>query len=104
MGVGRCLTGILGAAAGGITAWNIKPGERVPALMRVLVNVAPADHLAPDFLKSAPIRTAMGLSPDGQSLVFVGQQGGTRRLYLRRMDTLVATAIPGTENADSPFF
>ena len=46
----------------------------------------------------------MALSPDGSRLVYVANRGGKRQLYLREMDRLEATAIPGTEGAYSPFF
>ena len=42
------------------------------------------------------------LSPDGQTLVYVGRTGPTgpeRMLFVRRLDQLVSRAIPGTEGA-----
>jgi serine/threonine-protein kinase len=49
---------------------------------------------------------SLALSADGRSLAFIGAQGeGTpTQLYIRRMDQLQATALPGTENARDPFF
>ena len=46
------------------------------------------------------------LSPDGHSLVYVGQAptGQGSILYLRRLDQLVARPIPGTERAATPVF
>src|SRR5262249_48399641 len=48
---------------------------------------------------------AVVLSPDGTRLVFVSQsQDRTSRLFGRRMDDSKATQIPGTEDANTPFF
>jgi serine/threonine-protein kinase len=45
------------------------------------------------------------LSPNGQTLVFVGQRRtGPASLFVRRLDQLDATPLPGTEGAHSPFF
>ncbi len=47
----------------------------------------------------------LALSPDGQRLAFtVTGKDKVSRLYLRRMDQLEATLIPGTEEASAPFF
>jgi eukaryotic-like serine/threonine-protein kinase len=71
---------------------------------------APVLHLTADL--SPQLSLAFGpvvwplfvLSPDGGTLVFVGEEGGTRRLYLRRLDQWDATPIRGTESAERPFF
>ena len=47
------------------------------------------------------------LSPDDTLLVFVAQRtlgGGVSQLFVRRMDQLTTSALPGTDNALSPFF
>jgi Tol biopolymer transport system component len=45
------------------------------------------------------------LSPDGQVLAFVGQdRGGGSQLYLRPLEAIQATPLPGTEGARDPFF
>lgn len=48
--------------------------------------------------------TTIALSRDGSRLVYVGRAGAGRQLYVRRLDQLEARALPGTENAASPFF
>jgi eukaryotic-like serine/threonine-protein kinase len=50
------------------------------------------------------LSTNLSVSPDGRQLVFVGMSEGQRLLWLRRLDTLVAHAVPGTEGAYSPFW
>jgi serine/threonine-protein kinase len=49
-------------------------------------------------------RPAVALSPDGAVLAYVGRRDGAVRLYVRAIDSLEAHAIPGTEDASSPFF
>ena len=45
------------------------------------------------------------LSPDGTQVVFGAKAaGGTTQLWLRRLDSLEAQPIPGTEGAASPFW
>jgi serine/threonine protein kinase/Tol biopolymer transport system component len=50
-------------------------------------------------LDSAPV-----VSPDGRRIVFAAQSGGVTRLFERRLDSLDATAIAGTEGARQPFW
>jgi Tol biopolymer transport system component len=49
-------------------------------------------------------QTPLALSPDGARLVFAAGPSGSRRLYDRPLAELEATAIPGTEGGDNPFF
>jgi eukaryotic-like serine/threonine-protein kinase len=67
-------------------------------IARLLVNLPPADHLA---LGLTPV---LAMSPDGTRLVYVGNRGGSRQLYVRPLDRFEATPIPGTEGAETPFF
>ena len=46
----------------------------------------------------------LALSPDGTRLVFVGDEAGTQRLYLRALSDPEARPLPGTEGATAPFF
>ena len=104
------------AAAAGISAlavWTLVRQERPAPVARVLVDVSPATQIARSlqFQNATPFRSAIVLSPDGQSLVFVGAgpevsaaAAGERQLYRRRMDQLQATPIAGTDRAESPFF
>ncbi len=47
---------------------------------------------------------ALVLSPDGRRVVFVGDDRGTRRLYVRDLDKPDTRTLSGTEGAAAPFF
>jgi serine/threonine-protein kinase len=102
----------------GITAWALA-GVLAVALVATLVLWAPWRTLSPpalvrvnadigaDASLSTDVGTAAVLSPSGQTLVFAAAPTGDRqpsRLYVRRLDQLVATQIAGTEGARAPFF
>ena len=77
----------------------------------LLLETAPADGLrGPNLTESSmglnrPSRTAVTLSPDGQTLVFNGIQGERRQLFRRRLSDATEAAVPmdGTEGAECPF-
>ncbi len=54
---------------------------------------------------SVPPGTAMymggniGISPDGSAVAFIGVVGGSRQIYVRRLDEFEARAVRGTETA-----
>jgi serine/threonine-protein kinase len=48
--------------------------------------------------------TDFALSPDGTRLLYVGPGEGGRQLWVRALDQLRATPVPGTDGAQSPFF
>ncbi len=58
----------------------------------------------PATSRPATRAASMVLSPDGRTLVFVGQTGaGTRLLHVRRLEQALASPLPGTEGASHPF-
>ncbi len=67
------------------------------------LSVAPADEIGGPT-GGRPTRPAFALSPDGKTLVFSAVEKGRRGLYLRPLDALTATLIPGTEDGVAPFF
>ncbi len=54
-------------------------------------------------LPGVPYRV-LTLSPQGDAVAYVGVSTGGTQLYLRRLDELTPTPMPGTEGAISPFF
>jgi Tol biopolymer transport system component len=88
---------VVGGAAGFAISWMLKPQPlRVPRTvpMQIAENVTLALEEAPAF----------ALSRDGSTIAFVGGAGNSRKLFTRRIDTVTAAPIAGTEGASSPFF
>jgi serine/threonine-protein kinase len=89
---------VLIAAVVGFLVWNVKPPARLsqPLLARFKMELPPTQRL------SDMGNHVVALSPDGQRLVYAAND----QLYLRAMDQLEATPIPGTDDgqARSPFF
>jgi serine/threonine protein kinase/Tol biopolymer transport system component len=87
----------LGAVIVSLASWNRKPAPSSP-ITRTVITLPAGQRLA------GLEQPAVALSPDGTHLAYVAIQGGTQQLYLRPMDSLEASPIPGTEGAVSPFF
>ena len=47
---------------------------------------------------------SLALSPDGSVLAFLGENNGSRQLYIRPLEQLQAIPLPGTVGASLPFF
>jgi hypothetical protein len=92
------------------------PDTRIVSLA---MSVAPAERLGPTQFYGRPSRTAFAISPDGDTIVFTGEVGPVSfgsglagpaaagrktMLYRRPLAEAHATAIPGTEGAEYPFF
>jgi eukaryotic-like serine/threonine-protein kinase len=89
-----------------MTWWQPRAGA---APIRVLLDVAPADAAQTGgVIPSRMIgtrggsRTAFDWTPDGRSLVFVGQKGDTRQLYVRSLASSQAEPLSGTQGAQVP--
>jgi serine/threonine-protein kinase len=48
--------------------------------------------------------SVVAISPDGNSVIFIGRKDGTSMLYVRRLDSFETKTLPGTEDATNPFF
>jgi eukaryotic-like serine/threonine-protein kinase len=91
---------IVGSVAGVLLRAPGSRTSRVSPLMRL--NLAFPPEESPVLGLPSPV---LALSPDGKRLVYVGRRPeGGRGLYVRPLDRLEATAIPGTEGALDPFF
>ena len=89
------------ALSAGLTMWNL--WRTIPSAPQSVARVViPLPSTAPFEVETW--RPAVALSPDGTRLVYVANRGGKRQLYLRQIDRLEATPIPGTEGGLSPFF
>jgi serine/threonine-protein kinase len=49
-------------------------------------------------------RSPVAVSRDGRTIAFVAVRGGVQRIFVRDIDKLEATALPGTDGGFSPFF
>jgi serine/threonine-protein kinase len=75
-----------------------EPSQEAPP-MRLNLAFPPEESFAP---AESP---GLAISPDGMRLVYVGRRPeGKRGLYVRPLDRLETTALPGTEGALNPFF
>ncbi len=82
------------------------------AVMWPRADTPPPIPLAVDMRASAGVAvagttfgSAVAVSPDGSTLVFVGEPAvGTRQLYVRSLREVTGHAMPGSEGADGPFF
>ena len=91
------IAGLLVAVVSGFAVWSLTRPSPLPAdpVVRFSVPLGPEQA----FTRSG--RHLVALSPDGTQLVYQADS----QLYLRRLDQLQATAIPGTREGDgrSPF-
>jgi len=91
--------GTVGAIATAILSGRLHE-DRSPA--------APVGH----FVVSTPTNQrlagldfpAVAIAPDGSAVVYVASRGGRAQLFLRSMNRIEPTPMPGTSDASSPFF
>ncbi len=101
-------------AATATLTWIVARPKPAPPVQvrRFLIDTRPAeglgerDHaaIARVYGLNRPSRTAIALSPDGNTLVFGGVRGDRQRLYRRGLDQDAAVALEGTDGAENPFF
>jgi len=89
LAVGLALGWALGRASGERAA---RTSERTPVRFTIQL----------DSGSLADVSTA--ISPDGRTIVYGVSHGDGVRLYARRLDELTARPLPGTEDAEHPFF
>jgi len=84
-------------AAGAV--WQLTRGNQATAIPAARFAVAPASGTR--FDESAP---ALAFSADGTRLAWSGCDASGCRLYVRPLDQLEPSAIPGTDDGRAPFF
>ena len=82
----------------GLVMWKLRPAPPAQPVTRTAITLPADQRLA------VGENPAVAISPDGKLLAYVALQGSVQQLYLRAMDKLEATAIPGTDGAVNPFF
>ena len=101
--------------------WGLLTGTMAVGAVVSLGWFRPAPRAAPPELRSVSAElgtdaslvtyrygqgTAVILSPNGEMLAFIARPrgGGTRQIYVRRLDQLHAAPLAGTDGALNPFF
>jgi eukaryotic-like serine/threonine-protein kinase len=90
--------------------WTVAIGCLAAAVVVAFVHVreaAPPEERSVRFQIQPPEKSTVGvfkLSPDGRSLVVVADEMGRSRLWVRRLDSLIAQPVAGTDGADFPFW
>jgi eukaryotic-like serine/threonine-protein kinase len=78
---------------------------RRPAIEQDIVRASIEASPGTRFAFTSDLSGPPALSPDGRSLAYGAiDEGGTRRLWLRRLDSETAQPLPGTENSSYPFW
>ncbi len=90
------------ALLAGLAVWAPWQSKPSPQAVRLRVEISPEQPL--DLGGGDVGGAAAVLSPDGSKLVYVAGSEAARRLYLRPLDQMEATALSGTEGARAPFF
>ena len=93
----------LGALAISAVTWFVasrRPTPPPPTCRRC----APSFPSSPTRSSARMERPRLALSADGRRLVYAAAIKGTTGLYVRRLDRLDATRLPGTDGGTNPFF
>ena len=88
------------ALVAGAAAWLLKPvvSPVQPPLARLSLALPPGDRIG-------DLRTpSIAISPNGETVAYVGQHGNVRQLFVRALDALESRPLSGTEGAALPFF
>ncbi|MDA2935007.1 protein kinase [Acidobacteria bacterium AH-259-D05] len=85
---------VLGIVVAGVAGWSLRPPEPGP--------ISRFYHVLPEGQTfTSTLRTVVAVPPDSSRMVYVA----SNQLYVRAMDALDSTPIPGTEeNPANPFF
>ena len=95
--VGATLTAVL-LGAGGLAAGYLLHRSTPAPLLRASLDLPEGAQL--DLQNASVV-----LSPDGRTLAFVaGLPGRPGQIWTRRLDQISASALPGTDEASSPFW
>jgi hypothetical protein len=95
----------LGALLAGVVGWYLRPAATPPPMTRFAFAFRAPGGQSPASA-GFPMRDfpAVAISPDGKEVAYLGSGGETTQVYLRAIDRLESQAVPGSEDATSPFF
>ena len=110
--VALILGAMIFASLAGAAVWSVLRPD--PASVQASKNNRGVIRTTMELPAETPIRATFGariagaprfaLSPNGSRLVFMGSKEGETMLYLRPMDRLQSSPLPGTLGGHSPFF
>ncbi|MBA3298096.1 MAG: serine/threonine-protein kinase [Acidobacteria bacterium] len=95
------VTALAAAALGGVGVWlaTHKPSPPRP-VVRLSATPAPPARVHVD-----PFNPDFDISPDGSQIAYLASSPGSGvRVFIRRLDQVDATVVPGSEDARAPFF
>jgi len=97
---------LLGALTAGLVFWSFRrsPLSEGDSLTRFAVELPAGERLRISSQGAFTMVGSIALSPDGKTLAYIATDGVRSWLYLRRLDQLEASPMPGTEGALEPFF
>jgi len=97
--VAACAVAVFAVVAS-VSLWFLREAGSKPAVTRFSIAVPANTWLNTD---SGP---SLAISPDGRLVAYAvrSADSATSRLYLRRMDEFEGTPVPGSEDANTPFF
>ncbi len=102
------LTALAALLLSALGVWTVaRPAkQRTPAVTRFVFALPDQRHLvAPQGEGGPGLYPPIAISHDGQRVAYVAERAGDPpRLYLRELDRLEARPLPGTDNAELPFF
>jgi serine/threonine protein kinase len=98
---GAILIAVFSALVTFVISWNLRPrASQAPiSVKRAIINLKQNESLG-----GTNYGYNFVISPDGKNLVYQATSDNIARLYLRPMDQYDSTPLPGTENAENPFF
>ena len=90
--------GAVAVAGALLAAWTRRPAPSPPApVVRFTIPAAPSGRT------NSLGFNILSVSPDGRTLVYIGQgEGGRQQLLVRPLDDVTARPLPGTEDASHP--
>jgi len=90
---------VVGAVVAGLAVWLlIQPSPPAQQINQFAITPSPTAPLQQTF------RNELAISPDGRQIVYAGIGPTANQLFLRSLDDVLVTQIPGTEGGAHPFF
>jgi Tol biopolymer transport system component len=95
---------VLGLAAALAAALAMNGGAKPLAAPPMLLSAKLPPNTRLDVEVNGGEYSILALARDGSRIAFVAGSRGTRQIYLRPVDKLEASPVPGTQGASAPFF